>query len=237
MIISHQHKFIFIKTGKTAGTSIEVYLSKFCGPEDVVTPIIPPFPGHIPRNYRGLFNPIVDIGLNQGRGVRGTLSHFMKGERFWNHMSARVVRARITTEQWNSYFKFCVERNPWDKTLSHYYMEKSRGNCQSLDEYFKRRKFPVDFWRYTDSCGRIIVDCVIKYENLSEELSDVLTQMGIPFEGLAVHAKSQYRADRRPYWEALSPEQANTISRYFGKEIRTFGYKFENRKVVGRYDS
>jgi hypothetical protein len=39
MIISHEHKFIFVKTRKTAGTSIEIALSKFCGPDDVICPI------------------------------------------------------------------------------------------------------------------------------------------------------------------------------------------------------
>lgn len=38
MIISHQHRFIFVKTLKTAGTSIEVFLSGLCGRDDVVTP-------------------------------------------------------------------------------------------------------------------------------------------------------------------------------------------------------
>jgi hypothetical protein len=53
MIISHRHRFIFIKTRKTAGTSIEVYLSRFCGEEDVVTPLNPPVEGHEPRNHLG----------------------------------------------------------------------------------------------------------------------------------------------------------------------------------------
>ena len=37
MIICHEHKFIFIKTRKTAGTSIETALSKFCGESDSLT--------------------------------------------------------------------------------------------------------------------------------------------------------------------------------------------------------
>jgi hypothetical protein len=39
MIISHKHKFIFIKPQKTAGTSVELMLSRICGDKDVITPL------------------------------------------------------------------------------------------------------------------------------------------------------------------------------------------------------
>src|SRR5690554_5738319 len=39
MIVSHRHKFIFIKTKKTAGTSIELALRQICGPEDIISPV------------------------------------------------------------------------------------------------------------------------------------------------------------------------------------------------------
>jgi hypothetical protein len=39
MILSHKHKFVFIKGEKVAGTSVEIALSQICAPDDVVTPI------------------------------------------------------------------------------------------------------------------------------------------------------------------------------------------------------
>lgn len=58
MIISHKYRYIFLKTNKTAGTSVEIALSRFCGPDDIITPITPEdeeirrelgYPG--PQNY------------------------------------------------------------------------------------------------------------------------------------------------------------------------------------------
>ena len=57
MIISHKYKFIFLKTTKTAGTSVEISLSRFCGDDDIITPIdfadeaIRQLFGKKPQNY------------------------------------------------------------------------------------------------------------------------------------------------------------------------------------------
>ena len=39
MILSHKHKFVFVKNRKVAGTSVEVALSPHCGPDDILTVI------------------------------------------------------------------------------------------------------------------------------------------------------------------------------------------------------
>ena len=51
MIISHRYKFIFIKTHKTAGSSMEMALGPLCGPDDIIAPMESNIGTGIPRNY------------------------------------------------------------------------------------------------------------------------------------------------------------------------------------------
>lgn len=229
MIISHRYKFIFVKTAKTAGTSIEAFLSPKCGPEDVVTPISPPVEGHEPRNYKGYLNPIPQL-VRRPQGIRSALSHiFQKGDRFYNHMPAAQIRQRTSKEVWDSYFKFCVERNPWDKTLSHYHMAKHRaGGALSLDEYFAKGRFPLNYFRYTDPSGQhVIVDRVLRYEHLMTDLAEVFSQLSIAFDGsLGIRAKSEYRKDRTPYQQVFNEQQRRVIEQVFAREIELHHYHF-----------
>jgi hypothetical protein len=215
MILSHKYKFIFIKTAKTDGTSIEVFLSKHCGPKDIVTPIAPPIEGHQPRNYEGFINPIPEI-LQRPRKIFSALQRSITShQKFYNHMPACEVRRRVPAHVWNGYFKFCVERNPWDKVLSHYHMHAAReGGSLTLDEYLARARFPINHFRYTDRWRRKII-------------TEIFSQLQIPFDGtLGVAAKSGYRTDRRPYQEIFNDDQRRIVEKAFAREIELHGYRF-----------
>jgi hypothetical protein len=154
---------------------------------------------------------------------------FTSREKFYNHIPASLVQKRVPARVWNSYFKFCVERNPWDKVLSHYHMRAARqGGSLSLDEYFAAGRFPVNYSRYTDATGeKIIVDRVLCYENLMNDLAKVFSKLNVPFEGtLGIGAKSEYRTDRTPYQLVFNEEQRKIVENAFAKEIELHGYRF-----------
>jgi hypothetical protein len=226
MIISHKHKFIFIKTVKTAGTSIEVFLSPFCGPNDILTPVVPHVEPHVARNHKGFWNPIPQMLAYRGWSRLAVLKRFAKRRKFFNHMPAKAVRATIPASIWNSYYKFCVERNPWDKVLSGYHMDKSKRD-RSLDEFLRKGRLPINYPIYTDNDGKLLVDEVIKYECLMEGLGRVFGRLGIPFNGsLGINAKSEHRKDRTPYQQVFSPAQKDYVANVFAQEIEMHGYVF-----------
>ena len=143
-------------------------------------------------------------------------------------MTALELRDYIHADVWHEYYKFCVERNRWDKTLSHYHMLDYRaGVNMSLEEYFAAGKYCLNYPQYTDDLNQPIVDNILKYEQLSEDLSLVFSLLGVPFTGnLGALAKSEYRTDKRPYREVLSDNQAEVISSVFSKEIALHGYTY-----------
>lgn len=230
MIISHRHKFVFIKTVKTAGTSIEAYLNQFLGPEDVATPVFPPISGFRAANYRGIFNPIPEIVARGPRAIPRGFFDLVARRRYYNHLPAYRVRARLGAERWDRYFTFCVERNPWDKTISFFSMNQVRsGGALSWEDFVAGNRHCNNLLHYVEPRDRTrpIVDKILRFETLDHDLSEVFGHLGIPFSGsLEVRAKSGYRSDRRPYTEWYDEAQRERVARIFAEEIQLLGYEF-----------
>jgi hypothetical protein len=108
-------------------------------------------------------------------------------------------------------------------------MNHRQGGTLSIDAYLAGGDFCVDHPAYTDPerPEMLLVDRVLRYEALDQDLAEIFATLGIPFGGtLGIHAKSEYRTDRRPYREVYTPHQARLVEKAFVREIALFSYKF-----------
>lgn len=230
MIVSHEHRFIFLKTRKTAGTSVEVFLSGIAGADAIVTPVEPAEPGHEPRNYRGSATTNFLPALLADPGAPGALLRNPRGRlglyrHHWNHAPAWLVRARLGEEVWNGYFKFCFERNPWDKFVSLYWWAvRGQPDPPSLEEFIgSPRGARSSDWPLYALDDEIAVDAVGRYERLDDDLRSFLRRVGVTAEVELPRAKSSFRGREDP--QLLSRQSAERIGELFHREVDAFGYE------------
>jgi hypothetical protein len=229
VIVSHEHKFIFIKTRKTASTSIEIALSQFVGERGVITTIDKW--DEAVRTKLGLRGPQnLEIPLHRYT-LRNWTERLRRGKRalYYNHMPAREIRAAIGWRIWNEYYRFCFERNPWDRAVSLYYWET---------QHVHPRPSLLAFLRSTHRVGlsnrnvymiwnELAVDRVCLYENIETELEAIRQALGLPNRIEIPHTKNYSRKDRRPYQEIMGQEEREIVAQVCAREIALFGYTFD----------
>lgn len=229
MIISHQHKFIFVKTEKTAGTSLEIALSKYCGPDDVLSSLTPKdesirralgYPGA--QNYRLPFSQY---------SVPDALRCLRLGKplHFFNHARALFIRNHIDPEAWHSYYKFCFERNPWDKFVSWYYWTYKGEPRPPIAEAVQSREFKAfraRGWNVYTEKSKVIVDRVFRYDQLPQALSEIQEKIGLEELPIMPQTKNSHRKDKRAYQEILSRESREIIGESYREEIDLFDFEW-----------
>lgn len=170
MIVSHKHRFVFVKTRKTGGSSIEHALSEFCGGGDVLTPLPPEVKiPYLPRNY------------------------VVNGQMLDPHLSGeKILEAFPDTKD---YTWFTVERHPYTKMISAYYYLKNsiannpRAQAQfqqfhnNFDVFLKHGHasggWPVDDHLWCAN-GKPIVDGILRFEHLAEDFAQLGKLLDLP---------------------------------------------------------
>lgn len=236
MIVSHKYKFIFIKTNKTAGSSIEIGLSAFCGKNDILSRCLPEEAEL--RKKLGYRTPQNNLIPFKKYTLRNWLSfaHKWKRKEFSSHASAGEIRRILGDRIWNEYYKFCFERNPWDRVVSLYYfmLYRNRSDSEpsmSISEFINSgkvlslKKWGINNYTINDE---IVVDRVCKYEHLEKELEEVCVEkLGMPHAPELPRAKAEARTDKRNYRDILSNDDRQKIAELFAREIELFGYEFQ----------
>lgn len=227
MIVSHRHRFIFIKTRKTAGTSLQHALSTVCAPTDVVTVTGYTTPDYAPRNYQGLFNPAPYL---LGRYTMHRKSHVMRRlklrQRIHDHMFLIELFNLPEAKAWTGYFRFCVERNPWDKVVSRYFWKyRDRDDRPDFETFVASDRLVSDVDMYSLS-GEVAADLVLKYEELPQSLETVERRFGIAIPPM-MGANSWTRSSR-DYCAMYTDASRTRVARHFAREIDMLGYRFDD---------
>jgi hypothetical protein len=231
MIVSHRHRFIFVRTRKTAGTSVEIGLSKFCGPDDIITRDA----DDALRRELGYPGPQNDGGIAWSAYTFSEWRRFLtRGERarFKNHTEASRIRALVGDEIWRSYYKFAIERDPWDKAISLYYWrtrdQQPRPPLLTFLQKVGARSLSNAHIYMID--GELGVDRVIAYENLATQLEEIRQHLALPEPVTLPRAKSTHRTEKSHYSDLIGEAERAVIDATCRREIDLLGYEFRSAR-------
>ncbi|WP_300064336.1 sulfotransferase family 2 domain-containing protein [uncultured Roseobacter sp.] len=235
MLVSHKHKFIFLKTRKTAGTSIEMALARFCGEQDILSPINSEsdekkkevaYPGA--KNYR--------IPLNK-MSKREALAIPLRGwPRFYGHSTAEYVAEHLPKHVWNNYYKFSFERNPYDRFVSQFHWNSRFKDWNGMKNYITQTtSYRRSNWEVYTINDQPAVDYMGHYETMHEDLERIGEILGLPEKLNLPQTKSGIRPKNSHYRDVLDDELRRLISIACAKEIAFFGYGFETSEPTIRH--
>ena len=143
----------------------------------------------------------------------------------------RLKSGRITKEFWDSAFKFCFCRNPFDRAVSHYFYARKRhpklfppsvsflDYTRTLADYVspaRRRMFELQTW-YTDGLD---LDFIGRYENLEADFAYVAQKLGVKDAVLRRDNKTKHH----PYKAYYDDESVDNVRRFYSKDFEYFRY-------------
>ena len=190
VLVSHPHRFIFLKTSKTAGTSVEMALEHACAPD-----------GHV---------AVEKTPTRMSKyGIIGSRiwPHEMPPEPaaepgMWvNHKTAKDIKTDLGAERFDRYIKITTVRNPFDRCVSAFhwlYPQQAHENNsfaqirQSFQEFILAQKWKTD--RNTVFIDdEFIIDRAVRFEHLRSDLSSLAKDLRVAvYINALPHTKSTH---------------------------------------------
>jgi len=206
MIISHEHRFIYIKARKVAGTSVMVALANRCGKNDVISNIC---------------RPSSKIDESQHRISRRNCSLT------YTHVLPETIRGLVTAKQWRNYLKICVVRNPWDYYVSRFFHVKRRKNKNIKFKNFleKTIKFNNEVFYFSKN-GSVVPDFFMRFEHLEADYRVLCERLGIPCKLPLPKLKTKIKPEPVSYRKFYQPRQQQMVAESNARTIELFGYSF-----------
>lgn len=223
MLISHRKKFIYLKTRKTAGSSVMLFLEPFCVDEGSKPPRL------------SATRPVIESssGIIGFHDPTSTINY-----KWWNHMPAKLVKQNAAYE-WENYTKVCCIRNPYDKVLSFFWWMNPTFISENLTLEEIRQRFSAwietdedmanDRYMYTID-QQLCLDYYIRYESLQDSLGVFCNLVDVPFKkGMLTWERNETRPRGLRYQEIYNQRSADRVRRAYNREFEWFHYS-ENLK-------
>ncbi len=222
MIVNHEHKFIFLRTEKTAGTSLTEALARLARPGDLVLRGAPPtWAAYSPVHIGALRHAAPELfGLHV-------------------HASARQARRVLGPKIFDNYLKFAIERNPWERQVSLYaHRQWKTGRPMNFDRdmrslWYRNTEYcKLDNWSIYAIDGEIIVDRMLRYETLKADIAALFAELGLAPPEMG--RRRAYAPDRPHYATYYSDATRDLVGRWYAREIDALGYSFETPPAPAR---
>lgn len=219
MILSEKYKFIFVHIPKTAGLSVTDAFGKY--------------------------------GRPRGRSISRSISRRLPFQEspstahFRVHEPASKMVQKLTRPVFDEFLSFSVIRNPFEHAVSHYeYMKqfriKSTANKVAkmpFVEYLTYRqgtpiwndtifaKMPSQSYYLTDTSGALLVDRLIRFENLSPELEQLSVDLTLP--EFSLRHVNKTKATKRPTASYYNPETEDLVRSIYAPDFDLLDYSLE----------
>jgi Sulfotransferase family len=206
MIVSAQHRFIFVAIPKTGTHAVRQALREHMGPQDM--------------EQVGLFvnrrMPIPELA-SVGHG----------------HLSLGQVRPYFRPEDFNNFFKFAFVRNPFDRFISYCaFMTREHGQFEANPQGVMRHFIDNPPWQHilfqpqhifvTDAGGQLLTDYLGRVESMQQSYNEAAKRIGIPSRPLEKVNASSRRDYRDYYGDAL----IEGVAKLYARDLELFGYEF-----------
>ena len=147
------------------------------------------------------------------------------------HMPCQLI-AELYPEEWGSYSKIAIERNPWDKCASafkwHSIIKPNLAgvSTQDFSLYLKTcsHMLPTDWNNY--SVDGVPQADVYKYEEIDRLYGNMRDEFGIDIPDDVRYNTRLKSTKGKHYTEYYTPEDVDFVSNLFKNEIREYGYEY-----------
>lgn len=207
MIVSHQHRFVFVAIPKTGTHSVRQALREHLGPDDI--------------EQVGLF-------VNK-RFPFAELASIRHG-----HLSLTQIRPFLGEREFSEYFKFAFVRNPFDRFVSYCAFMTRANDAFNRDPRAVMRQIlfqvrPLEHILFqpqhsllVDVDGSLLTDYVGRVERMQASYDEVCARVGIPGAVLG-QVNSSRRGSYRDYYDQ---PLIDGVADLYRRDLELFDYEF-----------